>query len=98
MIRSLSSSCVRCLATRGTQFASTPTGAAAWPRSALSPTEVLRDLNLPSMTGLDVLARIRQHLGPELPIVLMTASTQRWNWVAQGATAFLATPFDKDER
>jgi len=59
---------------------------------------VLRDLNLPSMTGLDVLARIRQPLGPELPIVLMTASTQRWNWVAQGATAFLATPFDKDER
>ncbi len=58
---------------------------------------VLLDLNLPAMTGEDVLVRIRQHLGPALPIVLMTASTQRRDWVAQGATAFLAKPFDIDE-
>jgi DNA-binding response OmpR family regulator len=61
------------------------------------PTLVLLDLNLPAMTGEDVLIHIRQQLGPALPIMIMTAGAQRRNWVAQGATAFLAKPFDTDE-
>lgn len=64
---------------------------------AQPPALVLLDLNLPSMRGEDVLVGIRQHLGAALPIVIMTASTQRQNWVALGATAFLAKPFDMDE-
>jgi len=46
---------------------------------AQPPTVVLLDLNLPSMRGEDVLVGIRQHLGAALPIVIMTASTQRQN-------------------
>ena len=49
------------------------------------PALVLLDLNLPSRTGEEVLVRIRQHLGAAMPVVIMTASTQRQNWVAQGA-------------
>jgi two-component system response regulator ChvI len=61
------------------------------------PMLVLLDLNLPTMTGENVLLHIRQQIGAALPVVIMTASTQRRNWVAQGATAFLAKPFDTDE-
>jgi DNA-binding response OmpR family regulator len=64
---------------------------------AQPPALVLLDLNLPSMAGEEVLVGIRQQLGAALAIVIMTASTQRQNWVAQGATAFLAKPFDMDE-
>ena len=64
---------------------------------AQPPVLVLLDLNLPSMAGEDVLVRIRQQLGAALPVVIMTASTQRQNWAAQGATAFLAKPFDVEE-
>jgi DNA-binding response OmpR family regulator len=64
---------------------------------AQPPALVLLDLNLPLMTGEDILVHIQQQLGTALPIVIMTASTARRNWVAQGATAFLAKPFDVDE-
>jgi two-component system response regulator MtrA len=64
---------------------------------AQPPALVLLDLNLPSMAGEDVLVHIRHQLGAALPVVIMTASTQRQNWVAQGATAFLAKPFDVEE-
>ena len=63
---------------------------------ARPPALVLLDLNLPSMAGEEVLMRIRRQRGPALPIVIMTASTQRRNWEAQGAMAFLAKPFDTD--
>jgi DNA-binding response OmpR family regulator len=60
---------------------------------AQPPALVLLDLNLPSMSGEDVLVGIRQQLGAALPIVIMTASIHRRNWAVQGATAFLAKPF-----
>jgi len=60
---------------------------------AQPPALVLLDLNLPSISGEDVLVGIRQHLGSALPIVIMTASIHRRNWAGQGATAFLAKPF-----
>jgi CheY-like chemotaxis protein len=69
-------------------------------RSALAaitahpPDLVLLDLQLPLMSGEDVLIHIRRQLGADLPIVIMTASMQRQAWVPQGATAFLAKPFD----
>jgi DNA-binding response OmpR family regulator len=64
---------------------------------AQPPALVLLDLNLPSMAGEEVLVRIRHQLGAALPIVIMTASIHRRNWAAQGATAFLAKPFDMGE-
>jgi two-component system response regulator ChvI len=72
-------------------------------RSALAaiiaqpPALVLLDLGLPAMTGEEVLTCVRRQLGADLPIVVMTASTVRRNWAAQGATAFLAKPFDMGE-
>jgi CheY-like chemotaxis protein len=72
-------------------------------RSALTaiiaqpPALVLLDLELPVMSGEEVLAHVRQQLGTALPIVIMTASTRRWDWAAQGATAFLTKPFDVPE-
>jgi DNA-binding response OmpR family regulator len=64
---------------------------------AQPPALVLLDLNLPSMAGEEVLVRIRHQLGAALPIVIMTASIHRRNWAVQGATAFLAKPFDMGE-
>jgi DNA-binding response OmpR family regulator len=61
------------------------------------PAMVLLDLELPAMTGEEVLTYVRRQLGAALPIVIMTASTARRDWVAQGATAFLAKPFDMGE-
>ncbi len=55
------------------------------------------DLELPAMTGEEVLTHVRRQLGAALPIVIMTASTARRDWAAQGATAFLAKPFDMGE-
>jgi DNA-binding response OmpR family regulator len=64
---------------------------------AQPPTLVLLDLGLPAMAGEEVLNHVRRQLGADLPIVIMTASTARRDWTAQGATAFLAKPFDMGE-
>jgi len=61
------------------------------------PAMVLLDLELPAMPGEEVLTHVRRQLGAKLPIVIMTASTRRWDWATQGATAFLAKPFDMAE-
>jgi len=61
---------------------------------AQPPGLVLLDLELPAMTGEEVLTHVRRQLGAALPIIIMTASTQRQDWVALGATAFLAKPFE----
>jgi DNA-binding response OmpR family regulator len=64
---------------------------------AQPPALVLLDLGLPAMAGEEVLNDVRRQLGADLPIVIMTASTARRNWAAQGATTFLTKPFDIDE-
>ncbi len=64
---------------------------------AQPPAVVLLDLELPVMSGEEVLAHVRRLLGTALPIVIMTASTRQWDWAAQGATAFLTKPFDGSE-
>jgi len=61
---------------------------------AQPPALVLLDLELPWMTGEDVLWHVRRQLGAALPIIVMTASTQWHDWSAWGATAFLAKPFE----
>jgi DNA-binding response OmpR family regulator len=72
-------------------------------RSALAaiiaqpPALVLLDLDLPSMSGEEVLNHIRRQLGTDLPVVIMTAGMQRYAWVSHDATAFLAKPFDLQE-
>jgi CheY-like chemotaxis protein len=62
--------------------------------TAQPPDLVLLDLQLPLMSGEEVLIHVRRQLGTDLPIVIMTASMQRQAWVPHGATAFLAKPFD----
>jgi two-component system response regulator ChvI len=61
---------------------------------AQPPALVLLDLELPAMTGEQVLSVLRGQLGAALPIIIMTASTQRRDWMALGATSFLAKPFE----
>jgi DNA-binding response OmpR family regulator len=61
---------------------------------AQPPALVLLDLELPAMAGEEVLSRLRGQLGAALPIIIMTANTQRQDWTALGATSFLAKPFE----
>lgn len=62
-----------------------------------APSLVLLDYHLPDMTGLQLIARLHQIGCPVVPIVMMTASWERPDWRAGGATAFLAKPFTIDE-
>lgn len=57
---------------------------------------VLLDLMMPFMSGLDVLAKTRSLLPPELPMVILTAAGQNEQQKAamdMGATAFVTKPF-----
>lgn len=57
---------------------------------------VLLDLMMPFMSGLDVLAKTRSVLPPELPMVILTAAGQNEQQKAamdMGATAFVTKPF-----
>ncbi len=66
--------------------------------TAQPPDLVLLDLGLPFMSGEEVLVHLRQQLGTNLPIVIMTASTHSaWFLALEGATAFLAKPFGLQE-
>jgi DNA-binding response OmpR family regulator len=51
---------------------------------AQPPALVLLDMGLPVMAGEEVLSYVRRQLGADLPIVIMTASTARRDWAAQG--------------
>ena len=62
-----------------------------------APSLVLLDYHLPDMTGLQLIARLYQIGGPVVPIVMMTASWERLDWRAGGATTFLAKPFTIEE-
>jgi two-component system C4-dicarboxylate transport response regulator DctD len=60
---------------------------------------VMCDLMLPGQSGLDVVRRTRE-LRPDVPIVMITGYATTANAdraLEQGATAFLAKPFDETE-
>ena len=60
---------------------------------------LLCDLMLPGQSGLELLRQVRA-LRPELPIVMITGYATDANAeraLAEGATAFLAKPFDDSE-
>jgi two-component system response regulator ChvI len=61
------------------------------------PALVLLDLDLPIMRGEQVLTYIREQLGADLPIIVMTAGRPQVTLHLEGATAFLAKPFGLPE-
>ncbi|HUS27654.1 MAG TPA: response regulator [Kofleriaceae bacterium] len=63
-----------------------------------APTVVLLDLNLPKLTGLDVLKRMRADARTRrLPVVMLTSSTEERDIIASydlGANSFVRKPVD----
>jgi two-component system, NtrC family, response regulator AtoC len=63
---------------------------------AQPPALVLLDLDLPLLSGAELLARLRADVSPDLAVVIMSAGTQAQRLINDGATALLAKPFDLD--
>lgn len=67
-------------------------------RAAITPQIILLDLNLPKMSGLDVLRQIRASAGTRLlPVVVLTSSKEDEdiiNSYALGANAYVRKPVD----
>ena len=64
-----------------------------------SPDAVIADIRMPGMSGLELLARLRER-EPELPIIIMTAHSDLDSAVSAyqgGAFDYLPKPFDVDE-
>jgi FixJ family two-component response regulator len=60
---------------------------------------LLLDLDMPGISGLDVLRYLRRDVGSGLPVVLMTGGARgstREHLLAEGATAYLEKPFDSE--
>ncbi len=59
---------------------------------------VLLDVNMPNVNGWDVLAELRAAVGPETPVVVMTAGFMAQDRaLASGAQGYMAKPFDLDD-
>lgn len=59
---------------------------------------VLLDLFMPVKNGLDTLVEIRQQLGLDLPVMVLTADpNQKYEALKRGATDFLTKPIDPEE-
>jgi CheY-like chemotaxis protein len=62
------------------------------------PAMVLLDMFMPHMTGSELWEHLQRQNLAEIPVVLMTASpSAAQNLLAQGATDYLAKPFDLDQ-
>lgn len=58
---------------------------------------VLMDITMPGMTGYQVLDKLRERYGDELPIVLVSAlpeDEERDTAIARGATDYISKPFE----
>jgi DNA-binding response OmpR family regulator len=64
---------------------------------AQPPVLVLLDLDLPLLSGAELLVRLRTDISPDLAVVIMSAGTQAQQLINHGATALLAKPFDLDD-
>lgn len=59
---------------------------------------ILLDLFMPVKNGLETLVEIRQHLGIDLPVMVLTADpNQKYEALKRGATDFLTKPIDPEE-
>ncbi|PIW50281.1 MAG: response regulator [Zetaproteobacteria bacterium CG12_big_fil_rev_8_21_14_0_65_54_13] len=61
------------------------------------PELVLMDITMPGMTGYQVLEKLRERYGQDLPIVLVSAlpeEDERDRAIANGATDYISKPFD----
>ncbi|HSH45428.1 MAG TPA: sigma-54 dependent transcriptional regulator [Longimicrobiales bacterium] len=66
---------------------------------AIDPDLILTDIRMPGMTGLDVLAAVREE-HPEVPVILMTAQASLQSAIEavnQGAFFYLQKPFANDD-
>jgi CheY-like chemotaxis protein len=62
------------------------------------PALILLDMFMPHMTGIELWEYLQRHHLATIPVVLMTASpSAAENLLAQGATDYLAKPFDLDQ-
>lgn len=61
------------------------------------PALVVTDLLMPGMNGQELVARIREQYGPDLPIVVMSASVNMSAISGLPIQAFLSKPFDLDD-
>ena len=64
-----------------------------------APDAVIADIRMPGMSGLELLARLRERT-PELPVIIMTAHSDLDSAVSAyqgGAFEYLPKPFDVDE-
>ncbi|MDG4548880.1 MAG: nitrogen regulation protein NR(I) [Candidatus Contendobacter sp.] len=64
-----------------------------------APDAVIADIRMPGMSGLELLARLRERV-PELPVIIMTAHSDLDSAVSAyqgGAFEYLPKPFDVDE-
>jgi CheY-like chemotaxis protein len=66
--------------------------------AAQPPALILLDMFMPLMTGVELWQHLQSHDLADIPVVLMTASpSAAEGLLAQGATDYLAKPFDLDE-
>lgn len=61
------------------------------------PELVVTDLLMPGMNGQELVTRIREQCGPDLPIVVMSASVNMSAISELPIQAFLSKPFDLDD-
>ncbi|MEN9933446.1 MAG: hypothetical protein RLZZ387_25 [Chloroflexota bacterium] len=58
------------------------------------PDLILLDIAMPVMVGDELLRYLRRHGYPDLPVIVMTAGLRPEIYLAEGANAVLAKPFD----
>jgi CheY-like chemotaxis protein len=52
---------------------------------------------MPGMSGEELVARVREHYGPDLPIAVMSASVATTSAAALPIQAYLSKPFELDD-
>lgn len=69
-------------------------------RTLPSPDVILLDVNLPDITGFDVLTRLRQHpILKSIPVIMLTSQSTREDvlrGLAGGADGYITKPFESD--
>lgn len=61
------------------------------------PALLVTDLLMPGMSGEELVARVRDRLGQDLPIIVMSASITLSSAAALGIQAYFSKPFELDD-